>query len=206
MLNRSFSLSVRRPSPHRSVELPFQVRDIQRAYQSINKMHRQFWSSEATPTAFQGLGLAISRRRETGQMRKTYKKLIIPPRTQKRSDTPTLFVACMIVEGVENIPVPTIRFTINSDVEKNPSFLSVPPSNISRKTFRTLTKRHYIMLTFRNDKMLLLGGWIQYRLIFGVIPGMSSMLDPIVVLLVYLNWALKDDRGIQRAHCASSRN
>lgn len=93
-------------------------------------MHRQVLLSETAPTTFQGLGLASSRRGETGQVKKTDQKLIIPPRSQKRSDTPTLSVARMIVDGVENIPVPTMPFTTNSDVEKNPSFLSVSPSTI----------------------------------------------------------------------------
>lgn len=35
----------------------------------------------------------------------------------------------MIVDGVEKIPVPTMRLTIKSDVEKNPSFLSVAPNH-----------------------------------------------------------------------------
>lgn len=61
-------------------------------------------------------------------MKDIYQKLIIPPRSQNRSVTPTLSVACMMVDGVENIPVPTMRFIIKSDVEKNPSFLSVSPN------------------------------------------------------------------------------
>ena len=54
----------------------------------------------------------------------TYRKHMIPPSTQNNRVAPTLLVACMIVEGVENIPVPIIRFTISSAVDTQPSFLS----------------------------------------------------------------------------------
>lgn len=92
-------------------------------------MRRRVLFSETAPTKFQTIGSASSRCGETRQLKYTYQKLIIPPRSQNRSDTPTLFVACMIVDGVEKIPVPTMRLTIKSDVEKNPSFLSVGPNH-----------------------------------------------------------------------------
>src|SRR3569833_76458 len=52
---------------------------------------------------------------------------MIPPRTQNSSVAPTLSVFAMMVDGVEYMPVPMTRFTINKAVEKTPSFLSVHP-------------------------------------------------------------------------------
>ncbi len=67
---------------------------------------------------------------------KSPQKLINPPRTQNKRVAPTLSVACMMVDGVENIPVPTIRLTMSKEVEKKPSFRSLLGIEISYKTSR----------------------------------------------------------------------
>ena len=48
----------------------------------------------------------------------THQNVMKPPRTQNSIVEPTLSVACMIVDGVEKMPVPTIRLTINKAVER----------------------------------------------------------------------------------------
>jgi len=55
----------------------------------------------------------------------TYQSVMKPPSTQKSREAPTLLVAWMMVDGVEKMPVPIMRFTIKRVVEVTPSFRSV---------------------------------------------------------------------------------
>ena len=53
-----------------------------------------------------------------------YQNVMNPPSTQNSREAPTLFVACMMVDGVEKIPVPIIRLMIKKEVDQKPSLRS----------------------------------------------------------------------------------